>query len=291
MSAAIGPSEVAHYREMGYLVVADLLSPDELGTLRRVAEAWLEGARGVERHDDVYDLEPSHRPDSPRVRRIKDPMSHSAAYDAVMRKSELLDVVECLIGPDIRRQNTKLNMKDAEVGSPVGWHQDWAFYPHTNDDVLAVGIPLDDMTLDNGCLLVIPGSHLGPVLDHHAGGVFVGSVDPDGIDERAAVPLEVPAGSVTLHHARLLHGSAPNRSNGPRRLCLVEMVAGDAWPLLGGDWQALESAMLRGRLSPSPRLAAVPVRLPLPRPGGVETIYEFQAVAGDRRAPATPPAR
>ncbi len=282
----LAAADVERYRRDGYLVVPGVLSAVEIASLREVADSWLADAAFVEQGGAVYDLEPSHTPATPRVRRIKDPMKLSAAYDAVMRKPELLDLVESLIGPDIRRQSTKLNVKDAEVGSPVGWHQDWAFYPHTNDDLLAVGIPIDDMALDNGCLLVVPGSHHGPVLDHHTGGVFVGSVDPELVDESAAVALEAPAGSITLHHARLLHGSAPNRSGRPRRLCLVEMVAGDAWPLMGADWDTIRSWQLRGSTSLTPRLAAVPARLPLPRPAHGETIYELQAVAGERRAPA-----
>ena len=43
-----------------------------------------------------------------------------------------------LIGPGVRYNGHKLNMKSGEYGSPVEWHQDWAFYPHTNDDLLAV---------------------------------------------------------------------------------------------------------------------------------------------------------
>ena len=48
-------------------------------------------------------------------------------------------------------------MKSGEFGSPVEWHQDWAFYPHTNDDLLAVGVCIDDMNETNGCLLSSPG--------------------------------------------------------------------------------------------------------------------------------------
>ena len=55
-------------------------------------------------------------------------------------------------------------MKSAGYGSPVEWHQDWAFYPHTNDDVLATGIYLDDCDMDNGPLLVHPGHASRPDL-------------------------------------------------------------------------------------------------------------------------------
>ena len=61
-------------------------------------------------------------------------------------------------------------MKNPRSGSPVQWHQDWAFYPHTNDDLLAVGIALDDMRIENSCMMVVPGSHTGPVYDHHQDG-------------------------------------------------------------------------------------------------------------------------
>ena len=70
-------------------------------------------------------------------------------------------------------------MKAAHYGSPVEWHQDWAFYPHTNDDILAIGVMLDDTDLENGPLMVVPGSHKGPVWNHHGeDGRFAGLVDP-----------------------------------------------------------------------------------------------------------------
>ena len=81
---------------------------------------------------------------------------------------------------------------------------------------------------------------VGPVLDHHAAGRFVGSIDPAAIDPTSCVALEAPAGAITIHHVRLLHGSAPNTSGGSRRLFLIEYIAGDAWPLVGADWLELQ---------------------------------------------------
>src|SRR3546814_12432932 len=90
-------------------------------------------------------------------------------------------------------------MKSAGYGAAVEWHQDWAFYPHTNDDILAVGVIIDDMSEENGPLMVFPGSHRGPVHDHHADGVFAGamSLAASGLDLRAAAPLPGPPGSQT----------------------------------------------------------------------------------------------
>ena len=79
----------------------------------------------------------------------------------------LLNVLQILIGNNVRFRNSKLNIKAAKGGSEVDWHQDWAFYPHTNSDLLAVGIMLDDIDEDNAPLMVVPQSHLGKTLNHH----------------------------------------------------------------------------------------------------------------------------
>ena len=138
------------------------------------------------------------------------------------------------MGAVIRFDVSKLNLKAAGYGAPVEWHQDWAFYPHTNDDLAAVGIMIDDVDDTNGPLLVIPGSHTGPIFDHHADGIFCGAMDPDRceVDYAKAVALTGPAGSITIHHARTVHGSATNASGKPRRLLLHQYRAADAWPLM-----------------------------------------------------------
>jgi ectoine hydroxylase-related dioxygenase (phytanoyl-CoA dioxygenase family) len=273
--------EIDCYRTNGYLTVEGVLSDVEVAEGRRIVAEFLERSRSVTAHDDVFDLEPGHTPERPRLRRLKEPVLHHPFFDAVMRKAAVLDAVADLIGPGVRYQGSKLNMKSADFGSPVEWHQDFAFYPHTNDDLLACGIALDDCTLENGCLMVIPGSHRGPILDHHQGGRFAGAIDPDdpAADLRRAVPVLVKAGGMSVHHARLLHGSAPNRSAMPRRLLLLQYAAVDAWPLMGaGDWAAYNERIVRGQPTTEARMVDLRVRLPLPpaeRPG---SIYEIQTV-------------
>ena len=67
-------------------------------------------------------------------------------------------------------------MKSAQYGAAVEWHQDWAFYPQTNDDVLAIGVLIDDLRPENGPLMVFPGTHRGPTFDHHSEEVFAGAM-------------------------------------------------------------------------------------------------------------------
>ena len=229
------PKDVDFYGAEGYVVVRDVLTPAELERLRTGLARFLDGAGEVDRNDDVYDLEDSHTRANPRVRRIKAPHKLDPAFHDLIGAPKLLDLMRPLLGPSIRLQNSKLNLKSAGYGAAVEWHQDWAYYPYTNDDVLAVGVLLDEFAEDNGAMMVIPGSHRGPVHDHHVNGVFCGGIDPTtpGIDFASAVPLYAPAGSITLHHARTIHGSALNRSGRSRNFLLYEAAAGDAWPLAG----------------------------------------------------------
>jgi ectoine hydroxylase-related dioxygenase (phytanoyl-CoA dioxygenase family) len=277
--------QIAAYREQGYLVVEEVVDAVRLAVLRRVVDDLVQGARGLSAHTDVYDLEDTHSPGAPRVRRIKQPHLRHPAFAALIGDPAIVAILTDLLGPDIRLQNTKLNLKAAGYGAPVEWHQDWAFYPHTNDDVLATGLYLDDCGPDNGPLLVVPGSHRGPTHDHHADGYFCGALDPEaaGLDVSKAVPLTGKAGTMTIHHARLVHGSAPNVSERPRRLLLHEYRAADAWPLMGcGDFGAFQALMVAGKPTLVPRIVPAPVRMPLPVARHQGSIYENQRGAGRR---------
>jgi ectoine hydroxylase-related dioxygenase (phytanoyl-CoA dioxygenase family) len=196
-----------------------------------------------------------------------------------MRHPKIIAVLQSLWGPDIRFDTAKLNMKCAGFGAPVEWHQDWAFYPHTNDDLAAVGVMFDDMAMENGPLMIIPGSHRGPTYDHHADGVFCGAMDPSNhdVDFSTAIPLLGTAGSITIHHVRAVHGSAPNLSDRDRRLLLFQFRAADAWPLLGfpGGIEKYNALMVAGEPR-EPRLSPAPVRLPLPPATRQGSLYENQ---------------
>lgn len=285
----LSEDEIRHYREHGYVVVAELFAEAALAAADREIARLLDGARGRALSDEVYDLEDSHAPERPRVRRIKQPHRHCPAVESLLRSAELIGVVSQLLGPNIRLQGSKLNLKAAGYGAPVEWHQDWAFYPHTNADVLAVGVMLDDMTDDNGPLMVLPGTNLGPVYDHHDNGVFCGAINPRaaGLEPARAVRLTGRRGSISIHHALTVHGSDLNRSGAGRRLLLFELTAADAWPLAGTatrftDFAEFASRIIAGAQTLAPRLEPVPVRIPQPQPATVGSIYEFQKALSER---------
>jgi phytanoyl-CoA hydroxylase len=271
--------QIKFYHTNGYIGVEGVLSENEVAELRRVTEEFVDKSRSVTTHTDVFDLEPDHTSDNPRLRRLKVPAEQHPVYDQTMRHPRILGIVSQLIGPNIRQNGNKLNMKSPEGGSPVEWHQDWAFYPQTNDDLLAVGVVMDDMLLENGCLLVIPGSHKGRVYNHHQNEVFIGAVTDPDFDPKNAVPIELKAGGISIHHVRTLHASAPNVSTRSRRLLFYQYCAADAWPLSGvGTLDSFNASMIQGEPTIEPRLERVPVRMPLPPAERGGSIFEVQSL-------------
>jgi phytanoyl-CoA hydroxylase len=279
----ISEKDAEAYRRDGFIVVPDVLGADTLAEVRQVIAELVAGSVNTLEHTDVYDLEPGHTAENPRVRRIKAPHKVHPIFDEIVRRAVVLDILKMLIGPGLRLHGSKLNMKSARYGSAVEWHQDWAFYPHTNDDILAIGVLLDDCDLSNGPMLVSPGTHTRKVFNHHGDdGCFAGLIDPELIkDEIArAVPCMGRAGSMSFHHVRALHGSALNTSDRSRNLLLYEVAASDAWPLMGvKDFDEFNSRLLSGDVVVTPRLTDVPVRMPLPPATRQGSIYETQSAA------------
>lgn len=275
--------QVAAYRRDGYLVLEGRVPGAVIARCHAEIARFREEARGLTAHTERFDLEDSHTPDEPRIRRIKLPHAISPVFDELMRSDAILAPVRDLIGPDLRLRTSKLNMKSAGYGAPVDWHQDWAFYPHTNDDILAVGVFLDDVGPENGPLMVIPGTHRGPAFDHHVDGYFAGtmSLAAAGLDARDAVRVMAPAGAISIHHVRIVHGSDLNRSDRDRAVLFYEITAADAFPVASAvsgytTLEAFDRQMLCGKSTVAPRVEAVPVRIPEPQPPTRGSIYEIQ---------------
>ena len=288
----LSKEQVDFYNDQGYLVLESYLSDETINAVRAEIARLEAQAIGMTVSDDKIDLEDSHQPDDPRVRRIKLPHTQSDVFKDLLYSDPILAPVRDLIGPSLRLHTTKLNMKSPGYGAAIEWHQDFAFYPHTNDDVLALAVIIDDMVEENGPLMVFPGSHKGPIYDHHSydetgKGVFAGGIDMDaaGLDKTKAVPLMGPAGSISLHHGRIIHGSAQNLSSRARRLMFFEMMSADAFPIMGSmtnfaSIEAYDDLLLCGAPTLAPRLADVPIRIPQPQPDKNKSIYEIQKNIG-----------
>jgi len=283
MPEVLNESQINSYQESGYLVLDKHLPSNVLDSIRAEIARFEDEAAGLTESNDRLELEDGHTSENPRVRRIRLPHTISDVMRDLMYSDMILAPARDLIGPDIRLHTTKLNMKSAGNGAAIEWHQDYAFYPHTNDDILAIGVIIDDMESENGPLMVYPGSHKGPVYDHHVDGVFAGAFVPQevGLNPADAVELKGPAGSISIHHGRIAHGSAQNTSKNQRRILFFEMMAADAFPIVGSltKWDGLEdynTRLLCGEPTITPRLKDIPIRIPQPQPDVPISIYEIQ---------------
>ena len=291
----IKEDQVKSFKEKGYLVIENLLPENVLKDLQKITEDFVEKSKFIKENDLIFDLSDDHTPENPVVRRLKDPHLNHSVYSDIIKNNLITDVVSKLIGNNIRLEHTKLNFKSAKGGEAIEWHQDWAFYPHTNDDIVEVGIFLDDCGNENGPLLCVPGSHKGPIDDHHQNGYFIGAVDPSKshYNLETAEPIVAKAGSISVHHVRCLHGSRKNNSEKSRRVLFAGYCAADAWPLRGildsgikpntseGDfvgnvYSAFRERMIKGKSSLVARVEANPVRMPYPPSPNIGSIYENQ---------------
>ncbi len=293
----LSQDETASYWRDGYVVLSDFIEPARLKELQEVTYGLIDQSRSLTASNDVFELDEGHSAESPRLTRIKLPHEVHRAFKDLLVSDKMVSLLGQLLGPSVRLLTSKLNAKAPGGGAAVEWHQDWAFYPHTNDDLLAVGVMLEDVTEENGPLMVIPGSHRGPILDHSSGGVFCGAIDPDDplFRRDEAVTLTGRAGSISVHHVRALHGSSPNLSDRPRLMLFYECVAADAWPIVCANgpyygkshaetWADLRSRLICGEQPTEARLAAVPVRMPVPPPDDISSIFRMQKAGGARSA-------
>jgi len=270
---------VAYYHEHGYVIVPGLLDPAEIAALRALTDSVEALSLDVESENAMFDFD--HDIDGKRtIQRIKKPNRIDPLYASLAAHPRVLAVAEVLIGSSIRLNHTKINMKAANGGAALEWHQDWAFAPHTNMATTVASMLIDDASTANGAMQVIPSSHRGPLLDHHdEEGYFVGAVDPGSFDPAAAAILEGPAGTVTFHHPLTLHGSGVNRSGASRRILFYEYAASDAFPLFYKvDWDEYDSRIVAGPSTSEVRFEANYVKLPFPSRAG-SSIYKIQTEA------------
>lgn len=227
-------TQVDQFWEDGYLILPDMLSEADVMTLGGsldVLDEWIQ----THDHPDFVREPESVNSDRMVIRKITNIHLHGGApWHELMERDEVLDLFEDLIGPDIAFHHSKAMMKPPHEGSVKPWHQDLpeGFVSPTEADrlrplgtdlkpenvpVVAIQYYVDDSTLDNGCIQVVPGSHRR--------GLFEDPLDESLIDPTEVVPAEIIAGGALLFHCLTYHHSAPNTSPRWRRGTVFEYMA------------------------------------------------------------------
>lgn len=204
----ITADRVETYRRDGYLLPGRaVFAPDRFARLTELFEEHLARAQAAGERGDSGGL------DMPHV--------HDARLLEFLLADEILDLVEPLIGPDIGLFASAFLSKEPHTGRATPWHEDSYFWDgrfDRMDAITTVWLALDPVDRENGCMKVLPGSHLDGASQYEFADPTEFSFDrvvTGGVDEAAAVHFELGAGECSLHDARIIHGADPNRS--PRR--------------------------------------------------------------------------
>jgi ectoine hydroxylase-related dioxygenase (phytanoyl-CoA dioxygenase family) len=225
MTAQIHASvvDVERFWRDGFLTAPAVFSEGQLDALRVEADRLLAlCAATPERYARRIEWETDHlaaddRAGMDRVIRKLEPISDlSPLFSSFAYHEGVTGPVSAIFGEPVALFEDKLNLK-LPGGSAYPWHQDWVccWRAHT-DQLITCFIYLDDADATNGCLQVIPGSHIGkPCLPFKPGSRF--EIDPAYVDKSKAVPVPLRAGEMIFFDAYLLHYSDLNRSHTPRR--------------------------------------------------------------------------
>lgn len=221
-----------HYHDHGWVSVPGLVDDAWLDRLRAVTDEFVESSRTLTESNVIFDLDVGHSATEPRLRRLSSPTDLHETYWDFASQSVIVDVAVDLLGPNLKFHHSKLNFKAPRGGEEVKWHQDIQFWPHTNYDLLTIGVFLEDVEPGMGEVGFVPGSHDGPLFDLYDGHRWVGALGDDDVlragVEAAEYPVG-PAGTITVHNCRTVHGSAPNVSERARPLLLQTYAAADAF--------------------------------------------------------------
>tara|TARA_Y100000994_G_scaffold40363_1_gene31287 strand:- start:198 stop:1070 length:873 start_codon:yes stop_codon:yes gene_type:complete len=286
---SLNKKELNFYKKNGYLVKEKLISNKEINKINSLIDkiinkeekkkTKIKNLGGSYNNNFVYNSNSSNKRE---ILRLNNPTYYNKLFFNLSRNKKIINIAKKLLGGSVRFHHCKLNFKlPSKKGGEVSWHQDWAFYPHTNDDLITVGVYLEDCYEENGPLQVIPKSHKQKIFSHHnKSKEFVGKIC-EKINSKNKKSLTGKAGTVTFHHVRTVHGSGLNLKNSKRPLMLFGYTNTDAWPLTvdasinpNDNFKKYNQCIIVGKKTLVPRFEKVPLIIPLPKKN--VSIYQLQ---------------
>ena len=224
-------TEVGRFRERGFLVFEALIGGERLARYTSIFDELVERSRSLSASDKHWSLElDDHEKSVPGVlHKIQGVCVVEPRILDLARVPGIVERARCLIGNDFDVFGTKFFPKLPRIGTSTGWHQDNFYFGTNSDRILSCGIYLEDANRRNGCLRVVPGSHLtGKIAKHLRDGRTYGSWTE--VDESTALDLEVPSGTVVFFSSNLLHGAYDNTSDRSRYSTAWHYIPADVNP-------------------------------------------------------------
>ena len=228
------PHAVEQFQREGYLRIDHrLLDDDHLATLRAHYDALFaqkrgtigEGLRNLAVVGETENDADADR--SEEMLQIMEMWRFDEAYRELLYHSPLLDIAESLIGPNIQLFHDQALYKPAYHGGEVHWHQDNGYWRCTPPNLVSIWMALDDADEENGCMNVIPGSHLEGLAAHDRATSEKGALPAllaVEADVNRAVAVPVKAGHAMVHHCMTLHQTNPNPTPRERRAMVIHYM-------------------------------------------------------------------
>lgn len=214
--------QIRSFHENGYLVLEAITTPDEVEHLREIYTRLFEERVGWDQGNQ-FDLAGTDEDDQPRLPQLLGPSRFAPELKETLYLAHARAIARQILGSEISDRNGEhMIYKPPHIGAATPWHQDQAYHdPTLSYQGVNFWMPLDDATVESGCLQFIPGSHKLDVLPHHTINhdprIHGLEVDHPETYTGKAVPCPVPAGGASLHACYMLHYAAANGTDIPRR--------------------------------------------------------------------------
>ena len=195
--------QIGSYNRDGFIAPINIYSPEEAAALRQ----------------ELEDLEASH-PEAVTGRNRNNVHYVSTLFDKIAHNPNILDAVESLIGRNILVGGTTLFVKEPEQRGFISWHQDARYIGLEPENWVTAWLALSDVTIENGCMYMWPGSHLEGAREHldtyDKENLLTRGQTVQNVPEAETIPVMLEAGQLSLHHPWVVHGSGHNSSKSRR---------------------------------------------------------------------------
>ena len=226
--ASLSTAQIDQYHQQGYLIPPLRLAVERINSLRDTLDQLIRDNPGI-RPEKLVSAHAVGRNGGKNDEGVQG----SKAFLDLAMEPQILDLVEQLIGPDIILWGCHVFCKPAGDGHETPWHQDGHYWPMRPLATCTVWVALDESTVENGCLRVIPKSHAAKfthphLLEDRSDLVLNLRTSEDAFDERDAVDLQLQPGEMSMHDVFMIHGAAENRSTQRRAGVALRYMPGNS---------------------------------------------------------------
>ena len=218
--------QIDFYHREGYLSLASITTADEIQQLQAIYDRLFASKAGRDQGDHLDLVTTDEDDQAPVLPQILSPAKYAPELTDTLFRANARAIAKQLLGEEAIDRADHAILKPPHTEAATPWHQDESYWDAAKEyNALSVWIPLQEATLENGCMQFVPTTHYQEVLPHHPIGndPRVIGLEVDDMEEwvTKAVACPLPAGGATFHHSRTLHFTGPNRTDQPRRAYIV----------------------------------------------------------------------